>query len=155
MISSGVSEGAGVFLAEEGGEKKRINIMSSNCLCVHLSLSLLLPPSFYFPSHPTTLRQLLLSSKLAAPEFLLGNYEINNSISSDRECFWLHLTASDAASIQDVVPNPLQGDFFSTPNPFLWITPWSRSGLIRLGNILTGSGQRISLNHWPYLCATF
>lgn len=110
MISSGVSEGAGVSLAEEGKKKNQHNELKLP-LCA--SLSLLLPPSFSFPSHPTTLRQLLLSCKLAAPKFLLGNYEINKSISSNRECFWLHLTASDAASIQEVVHNPLQVYFFS------------------------------------------
>lgn len=85
MISSDVSEGAGVFLAEEGEKKNQHNELKLP-LCSSLSS---LPPSFSFPSHPTTLRQLLLSSKLAAPKFLLGNCEINKSLSSNRERFWL------------------------------------------------------------------
>lgn len=57
------------------------------------SVSLLILPLLSFPSHPTT----VTPAKRAAAEFLLGNDGMNKSVSSNRQCFGLRVTASEAA----------------------------------------------------------
>lgn len=149
MISSGVCEGAAVFLAEQ--RKKKINIMSSNCLCVHPSLfssSLLLFFPFLSPNSQTAASE----QQISCTEVPFGELADKRERSL-RGCFWLHQAALHAASIQDVVPNPLQVHFYTQKCIFTPPPLWSRSGLISLANIPTGYRQRIALNQQPYLGA--
>lgn len=64
--------------------RKKINIMSPNCLCVSLSRSLFpLHPLSLSPSHPTTLRQLLLCSQINCSPVAFGKCEINKCFASE------------------------------------------------------------------------
>lgn len=138
-----VSVSEGVFWQRRGGG---INIMSSICLCVHLSLFSFFPFSL-FPLIPQLSHSCFCAAKWAAADFLLGNYETNKCVSSNRQRFGLHITASGAASFYYFHPKIHFMDHSLVPlRPQI-----SDLQVLRQGNILTGCRQRICLSRRPYL----
>lgn len=123
-----------------------INIMSSICLCVHLSLFSFFPFSL-FPLIPQLSHSCFCAAKWAAADFLLGNYETNKCVSSNRQRFGLHITASGAASFYYFHPKIHFMDHALVPlRPQI-----SDLQVLRQGNILSGCRQRICLSRRPYL----